>query len=349
MEVLPHLPLELAGYLLLADAVIITDHHHSIIEINKSYETTTGYSRESIIGLKAGFVKSGLTPLCTYTSLKKALKNGQPWSGVFTNRKKSREIWHSSITITPIYIDNDVYFVGVFRELEQLEEGVYLSENKRMETKRELLKTLAISCEIRDPGIEDHLVRVQELTKQIVTAHNQRNQLELSSRYMNHVINSSILHDIGKAEVPEGILYKPGPLSSYERKIIEMHPLIGVDILHKISRELNNELIESLGVAENIITGHHEKWDGTGYPHRIKGEEISLEARIVAIVDVFDALTSRRPYKEAWKLERALTFIHDQKGKHFDPLLVETFLEYFKNQNKIELRSTLLKTHGNHF
>ncbi|MFE4240884.1 HD domain-containing phosphohydrolase [Peribacillus butanolivorans] len=335
MKVKSSVPLELVGYLKLADAVIITDHHHRIVDINAYYEQTTGYSRDNIIGFKAGFLKSGLTPPCTYTSLKRELRKGNPWSGVFTNQKKSGDIWHSSITITPIHIENHLYFVGVFRELEQLKEGIYLSENKRVENQRELLKVLAISCEIRDPGIEEHLLRVQNLTEQLVLAHNRRNHLELSKSYINHIAHASILHDIGKAEIPEGILYKPGPLSPYERKIIEMHPLMGADILNKISREINHEMISSLEVAENIITYHHEKWDGTGYPYRLKGEDIPLEARIVAIVDVFDALISRRPYKDSWPVERALSYIHEQKGKHFDPSIAETFLDYFKSNDLI--------------
>ncbi|WP_318566151.1 HD-GYP domain-containing protein [Peribacillus simplex] len=169
-------------------------------------------------------------------------------------------------------------------------------------------------CKIRDPGFEAHLLRAQNLTEQLVIVHNRRCQLELSKSYMIHIVHSSILHDIGKAEIPEGILYKPGPLSPDERKIIEMHPLMGSDILNKISREINNDVISSLEVAENISLHHHEKWDGTGYPHRLKGQEkIPLEARIVAIVDVLDALSSRRPYKDSWSVERALSFINEQK------------------------------------
>ncbi|WP_066298418.1 HD domain-containing phosphohydrolase [Bacillus sp. FJAT-29937] len=261
--------------------------------------------------------------------MKKQLKEGNSWSGVFTNRKKSGDIWHSSITITPIYSDHDLFFVGVFRELEQLEKGIYISEKKRIETQRELLKVLAISCEIRDPSIEEHLLKVQELTEILVNAHEERNNLNLSTNYINDIIHASIMHDIGKAEIPEGILYKPGPLTLYERKIIEMHPLMGADILNKISKELNQDVINSLEVIKNIILYHHEKWDGTGYPHKLKGEEIPFEARIVAIVDVFDALTSRRPYKDSWAIEKSLSFINEQKGKHFDPTIAETFIDCF--------------------
>ncbi|WP_260399774.1 PAS domain-containing protein [Peribacillus simplex] len=96
------MPFELAGYLKLGDAVIITDQDHRILDINGYYERTTEYSTNSIIRFKAGFLKSGITPLYTYTSLKNELREGNPWSGVFTNRKKSGDIWHFSITITPI-------------------------------------------------------------------------------------------------------------------------------------------------------------------------------------------------------------------------------------------------------
>ncbi|PCD05984.1 hypothetical protein CMV16_19680 [Peribacillus simplex] len=113
-----------------------------------------------------------------------------------------------------------------------------------------------------------------------------------------------------------------------------MHPLMGSDILNKISREINNDVISSVEVADHIILHHHEKRDGTGYPHRLKGEEIHLEARIVAIVDVFDALASRRLYKGSWSVERALSFINEQKGKHFDAAIVMSFLCHFDKRRR---------------
>lgn len=320
-------PQELTGYLHLADAVIITDSDHYILDVNKQYETTTGYSRDMIIGLNAGFIKSNHTPFSTYRALKLELHAGNPWSGVFINRKNSGELWHSSMTITPITIHDQLYYVGIARELEQLQQGVYISENKKIEVHREILKVLAISCEIRDPAIVDHLLRVQKLTTVLLNAHNKRNNLKLHPRLIHNIIHSSILHDIGKAGIPEGILYKPGPLNDYERKIIEMHPFIGTDILKKISIGIDHEFTQSLEVAENIISFHHEKWDGTGYPHQLKEKNIPFEARVVAIVDVFDALTSRRAYKDPWSKKEALLFINEQKGTHFDPFLVETLME----------------------
>lgn len=321
------IPSQLKVFLEMGDAVIITDENHIILDVNEAYQTITGFIKSKIIGLKAGFVKSNQTPQATYTELREKLKERKPWSGVLVNRKRSGELWHSSITITPFQVDNDVFFVGVFRELEQLNAGLYISETDRIDVQRELLRILAISCEIRDPGIEEHLNRVQKLTATLVEAYNHKYNYPLHTNYLNNIVHASIMHDIGKSGIPEGILYKPGSLTSYERKIIEMHPQIGTDILNKISKGMKNEFITSLEVAENIILYHHEKWDGTGYPHNMKREEIPFEARIVAVVDVYDALTSRRPYKDSWTKQKALSFILEERGKHFDPFIVDVFVE----------------------
>lgn len=113
---------------------------------------------------------------------------------------------------------------------------------------------------------------------------------------------------------------------------VEMHPLMGVDIVNKFSKELHSELIFDQDIVRNIILYHHEKWDGTGYPNQLSGEDIPLEARIVAVVDVYDALTSRRPYKDSWTTEDAISFIYEQKGNHFDPFIVEIFLDHFERK-----------------
>lgn len=318
----------LRQFLRLSDAVMITDRHHVIIDVNEQYEKITGYFKTEVIGSGAGITKSRFTPEHMYQSLKQSLRNEQSWSGVFINKKKSGELWHSSISITPFILGGICYYVGIFRELEQLTEGMYIAEARKDRIQRSLLQVLATSCEIRDPGIEEHLIRVRELTEQLLLQHNLRLQLNLSREFLHQTINSSILHDIGKSGVPEGILYKPGPLASYERAIIETHPLIGVDILTKIAEGLDDDLFhEEFAIAKNIIVFHHEKWDGKGYPYQLKGVDIPLEARIVAVVDVYDALTSRRSYKDCWSQERALEYLIEQKGRQFDPDIVDTFIE----------------------
>lgn len=321
---------QLQPFLSLADAVIITDTQHHILAINASYETMTGYMESEVIGKKASILRTTFTPAETHDSMKKSLQAGGSWSGVFINRKRNGHLWHSSITITPYTIADTIYYIGVFRELERLGSGYYLPEERIDSIQSSLLKVLAISCEIRDPGIEPHLVRVKELTEKLTRFHNDRLGLGWSEPYMSKLSAASILHDIGKSGIPEGILYKPGPLAPYERTIIEMHTQIGADIIEKIFSDFNDELLMSeLTSSKNITLHHHERWDGTGYPHQLAGDLIPIEARIVSIVDVFDALTSKRPYKETWSVEQALTYISEQKGKQFDPELVESFLLMF--------------------
>lgn len=122
------------------------------------------------------------------------------------------------------------------------------------------------------------------------------------------------MHDIGKIGIPDSVLLKPGKLDLDEWKIMQSHVAIGAEILSGHQSEL-------MEVASLIALHHHEKWDGSGYPNNLKGEEISIEGRICAIADVFDALLSERPYKKPWTVEKTLNLIEEEAGKHFDPTL----------------------------
>ena len=139
----------------------------------------------------------------------------------------------------------------------------------------------------------------------------------VSGEQLLHIRRGARLHDIGKMGIPDKILLKPGALTEDEWRIMQKHPLFAADLLFPI---------EFLGPALDIPFGHHEKWDGTGYPLKLKGEEIPISARIFAVVDVWDALTSDRPYRPAWDREKALAFIREQSGCHFDPQVVTHFL-----------------------
>jgi HD-GYP domain-containing protein (c-di-GMP phosphodiesterase class II) len=133
-----------------------------------------------------------------------------------------------------------------------------------------------------------------------------------------HVRRGSILHDIGKMGIPDDILRKAGPLTEEERQIVLKHPDTAYNLLKQISY---------LGKALEIPYCHHEKWDGTGYPRSLKGEEIPLSARIFAVADVWDALSSDRPYRKAWGVEKVAQYLIDESGRHFDLHVVNIFLE----------------------
>jgi putative two-component system response regulator len=134
------------------------------------------------------------------------------------------------------------------------------------------------------------------------------------------MLNAAPMHDIGKIGIPDSVLLKPGKLDPDEWEVMKTHTTIGGEIIGELAHE--SGLFE---MARVIALTHHEKWDGSGYPHGLAGEAIPIEGRIVAIADVFDALTSKRPYKEAWSLEQALSYLNEHAGRHFDPGLVTLF------------------------
>jgi response regulator RpfG family c-di-GMP phosphodiesterase/putative methionine-R-sulfoxide reductase with GAF domain len=167
------------------------------------------------------------------------------------------------------------------------------------------------ALDLRDKETEGHTQRVTEITLQLAR------EMEMSSTDTVHIQRGALLHDIGKMGVPDSILHKPGPLTDEEWVIMRKHPNFAYDLISPI---------EYLRPSLDIPYCHHEKWDGTGYPRGLKGEQIPLSARLFAVVDVWDALTSDRPYRAAWTAERALTHIQEQTGTHFDPQVVEVFV-----------------------
>jgi diguanylate cyclase (GGDEF)-like protein/PAS domain S-box-containing protein len=176
----------------------------------------------------------------------------------------------------------------------------------------ESLRRLAIATEYRDNETYEHTERVGVMAVAIGGG------LGLSERQLDHLRQAAPLHDIGKVGIPDLILLKPGRLTSEERLIMEGHAQIGADILSGSGSPV-------LTMAEEIALTHHERWDGQGYPNRLAEEAIPLVGRIVAVADVFDALTHERPYKEAWAIDRAVAHICHESGRHFDPKVVEAF------------------------
>ncbi len=147
----------------------------------------------------------------------------------------------------------------------------------------------------------------------------------IPERKLEHIRRGALLHDIGKMATPDAILLKKGSLTEDEWKVVKMHPIQGRNMLQGIP---------FLKPALEIPYGHHERWDGSGYPEGLCREEIPLAARIFAVVDVWDALTSDRPYRPAWPENQALEYIRDQSGKLFDPQVVEVFLDYVGHRRK---------------
>lgn len=167
------------------------------------------------------------------------------------------------------------------------------------------------ALDLRDKDTQGHTQRVAELTLRLAR------EMGVPEAEIIHLRRGALLHDIGKMGIPDGILLKPGPLTEEEWAVMRRHPLYAYGLLSPIAY---------LRPALHIPYCHHEKWDGSGYPRGLKGEEIPLPARIFAVIDVWDALCSDRPYRPAWPKEQARNYIQEQAGKHFDPAVVEAFL-----------------------
>lgn len=189
-----------------------------------------------------------------------------------------------------------------------------LALNEIKELSLEVIYRLAKAAEYRDEHTGYHIQRIAYYSVAI-GAH-----LGLNNEALEVLRYASPLHDIGKLGIPDGILLKPGSLSKEEWEIMKEHTRIGAQIL-------NGSKIKYLKAAEKIALYHHEKWDGTGYPIGLKGEKIPLFARLVAIADVFDALTTDRPYRKALSVEEALQIMKEGRGKHFDPHLLDLFFD----------------------
>lgn len=176
----------------------------------------------------------------------------------------------------------------------------------------------ARALELRDQEVEGHSRRVVEMTLHLASFFG-----ITDSEDLRRLRQGAILHDVGKMGVPDSILLKPGPLNEEEWELMRMHPVYGFEMLKPIAY---------LRSSLDIPYYHHEKWDGTGYPEGLKESEIPFSARIFCVTDVWDALRHDRPYKEAWPRHRVLEYIKMQSGLHFDPEVIEAFLEAVKNE-----------------
>lgn len=183
---------------------------------------------------------------------------------------------------------------------------------KIKESSLETIHRLTFAAEYKDDGTGAHIQRIGFYSAAIAR------KLGLSDKEVGNILYAAPMHDIGKIGVPDRILLKPGKLNAAEWEIMKEHTVIGANILGGSDAEF-------IRVGEVIALSHHEKWEGSGYPKGLKGEDIPLVGRIVAVADVFDALVSKRPYKEAFPLEKAFDIIKEGKGNHFDPQVVDAF------------------------
>lgn len=203
--------------------------------------------------------------------------------------------------------------LALYDQTRELERLVALRTAELEKTRRQIIRRLGRAAEFKDNETGNHVIRMSHYSRLIAQA------MGMSAAKMELLLYAAPMHDVGKIGIPDSIMLKPGKLDDDEWKIMRQHPAMGAAIIGDHKDEL-------LHAARSIALTHHEKWDGSGYPMGLKGETIPIFGRIIAIADVFDALTTERPYKKAWTVEASLKLIQEGAGSHFDPNLMAAFM-----------------------
>ncbi len=285
----------------------------------------------------------------------RALKKNPAWAGIpviFLTGQEGRDKEQLALDLGAVdYILKPISAgivrsrVGLHIELTHYRRGLEKMVDMRTlqlrRTQDAILDILANMTSFRDNETGEHIKRTTIYTEIMVRNLREHNhpRYQIDERYAESIVKAAKLHDIGKVAVPDNILLKPARLSSLEFELIKQHTIYGAQILDAAIEGLGpGESSYFLTVAREIIATHHEKWDGSGYPKGLSGEQIPLSGRVLAIVDVYDALISHRPYKPGFRHEAAIRTITEDAGLHFDPKLVELSVNVFDKFREIATR-----------
>ncbi len=285
------------------------------------------YSEEYLVYLEDLSDTPGVNPLCNRmgSSLVMPVISNQGPVGVFdfgsrnTNAFPPQEIGMCSMVVDQM--SYSLENIRLVRELRDSRDAV--------------IRGMALLSEIRDSHIGGHLSRICAMSRYLAERLVDRvGYHEVTTSFINTIERAAALHDVGKVGIPDAVLLKPGKLTDEEFDVMRTHTSIGGELLEGLIDDFGEYAMINMGAS--VARAHHERWDGNGYPNRISGKSIPLEARIVSICDVYDALTSKRVYKDAWDHEDALKILRDGAGSQFDPDLVDVFLS--RPKDLIEIR-----------
>jgi PAS domain S-box-containing protein len=302
-------------------AVSKSDTDGNIIYVNDKFCELTKYSREELIGKNHNIFRSPDVGDEVYKDMWDTITSKKIWKGLIKNKAKDGTFYYIEAVIMPIvnYQGEIIEYISVRTDMTK---EVMLTEDI-IATQKEVISTLGELGETRSKETGDHVTRVSLFSEVLAKAYGCfKKNIELLKM-------ASPMHDIGKVIVPDALLLKPSSLTADEFEIMKKHTTYGWEIFNKSSHEL-------LQTAALIAHEHHEKWDGTGYPRGIRGEDIHILGRITAIADVFDALSHDRIYKKAWSIDETIKYIKEESGKSFEPKLVDLFLENIDEILKIK-------------
>jgi PAS domain S-box-containing protein len=331
------------------DGIMITDLNGRVIMVNPAFERLTGYSRRELEGTIAPVFRNDASGQEPGKGIKQALTIRGYWSGELFDRRKDHSKWYGHISITRVKDPHgrsfaDVFIVRDITDKKSMEKQLFEKLYEVQSTQDAAILGFAKLAEYRDPDTGFHLERVRNycriLAEELVVQVGAKEGINDS--FVEEIYKSSPLHDIGKVGIPDSILLKPGNLTTEEYQIMKTHTLLGGDALASV--EINLPGKSFLSLAKEIAYYHHEKYNGKGYPFGLSRQQIPLPARIVAFADAYDALTSKRVYKEVVIPEESKKRLLIDRGEHFDPIVVDaylareeeflTILERFADQHK---------------
>ena len=294
-----------------------TDLRGIITHASSAFCKISGYTKDELLGQPHSIVRHPDMPKSTFKKIWDSLKAKEKITVEIKNLRKDGSYYWVVADFEPEYDDLGNH-IGYFAVREDI------TANKEIEElQKEVIFTMGSIAEFRSKETGEHIKRVAKYSRILAAAYG------LCEDDIDMLELASPMHDIGKIAIPDAILNKPGKLTNEEFEIIKTHAQKGHDMLGISNRPL-------FKVASQIALTHHEKYDGTGYPNSLKGEDIPIFGRITALADVFDAIGSDRCYKKAWEMEKVLEFIKEQRGKHFDPKLVDIFFDNLDDILKIK-------------
>jgi PAS domain S-box-containing protein len=324
-------------------SIVITDNKSIIQYASPKFEKMTGFLMDEIIGKRSNILKSGHHNSEFYREIYEQMNQNKVWTGEFYNRKKDGTFYWDSSAISAVFDEKNqlTHYIAIKRDISEkvafdellakrrneLENEVDLKMSEIEDSQRSTIIALAKLTEARDGDTGQHVERVQYLSKALSSSMGNIDQFKkiIDKDFVKDIFYASALHDIGKINIPDHILLKPGKLNDDEFDIIKSHVSIGDKILSDMIKFYPKSNIVLMG--RKIAKFHHEKWDGSGYLGKTNGEDIPLAARIVSLVDAYDAIRSKRPYKEEKSHQQAYEIIVADSGKHFDPNVVKAFID----------------------
>lgn len=290
-------------------------------------------SRTASLLVKEGMESSLVIPLIVNNNLRGFLMFASVQKEAFTDEHIN--FLQSIVGQISLSIQRGELMYEIEQHTKNLEGLVELRSRQILKTQKTTVFALSKLAETRDPETGDHLERIRNYSVHLAQILKYTGHPEITNQYLRDLYDSSILHDIGKVGIPDGVLLKDGILTKSEFELMKTHTTIGYEALKSASRDLGTDLF--LNMAMDVTLYHHERWDGKGYPRGLKGEEIPLSARIVSIADIYDALNSKRPYKEAFTHEKAVEIMKEESYR-FDPDLFKIFLDNVEEFEKIKKR-----------